>query len=287
MKRIAFALACIIGVMFFASCTQEQIDEIMAQKPVVEFMAEEGFISKNCEATIGDVLNFKVKIAPNKGSEASLNSFTFTIMDLNGSIVWEEEPEITNPDGETIFTESYTPGENPTTFTVTATVKDAYGKMNAAVVIVDYVQPVEAELGVFKGTVNLNGTLESDTVFHNLPVRLNDLETTITLGSLGTDNKVSAAIVIDGTQVTRQGHLENNVITFDEFNLNNQTVSVPVGSFEYEIQLNLTINMTGTLDNDVMTLDGVVTGTSNVNLFAFISHVTMEGSIAGELQKMP
>ena len=181
---------------------------------------------------------------------------------------------------------TFNPGDTPTTFTVTVTVKDAYGKINAAVLIVDYVQPVVAALGVFKGTVNINGTVESDTIFHNIPVDLSDLETTITLGSLGAGNRISAAILIDGTQVTRQGVMEDNVITFDEFHLNGFTIPVLLGVVGYEIALDLTINMTGVIDDDTMTLDGTVTGASNVNLIYIVSHVTMEGTIAGELQKM-
>ena len=53
MKKLTFALACIIGMMFFASCTQEQIDEVMAQKPTVEFMSDEGLTSGDRIAAAG------------------------------------------------------------------------------------------------------------------------------------------------------------------------------------------------------------------------------------------
>ena len=155
MRKLFFALACVVGLMTFASCTQEVIDDIMAQKPVAEFVAGDGLISVNTSVYLGETLNFKVKVAPNSGSESELAHFDFSITNLTGATVFNENPEITNPAGENFFEFAYTPTA-ASTYAVTATVTDKAGKANVVTVVVDCVEPVIEGLGTYEIDIDVS-----------------------------------------------------------------------------------------------------------------------------------
>lgn len=283
MKKLFFGLACIIGLMFFASCTQEQIDDIMAQKPTVEFVAEEGYISGNTGMYLGEELKFKVKVAPNSGSEAALSHFDFSVTDLSGDTYYNDNPEITKPNEENIFEYNLTPNY-PSTFVVTATITDVNGKVNLVKVVVDYVQPVVEGIGTFSGNININGHITSNEIAgqqaYDQDYNLENLATTLTLGAVDEGNRVIATLEIDGTPVTIYGTMVDGNITFDEFNFN-KTITLFV-----DVTLDLTMNMTGVLENDVLTLSGNATGEGKTMVLVVEFKVNFEGNIEGSLEKV-
>ena len=283
MKKLFFGMACIIGLMFFASCTQEQIDDIMAQKPVVEFVSGEGYISGNTGVYVGETLNFKVKVAPNSGSEAALSHFDFSVTDATGATVFNDNPEFTDPNGENYFEYVLTP-EYASTFVVTATVTDVNGKANFVNVVVNYVEPVTEGIGTFSGIINIMGHVTTNEVVgytYDGDYNIDTLATTLTLGVVGDDNRVSATLDIDGTPVTLYGTMdENNTITFDEFHFN-KTITITV-----DVTLDLTMNMTGVLENDVLTLSGTAAGSGKTQVIVLVVEANFDGTIDGSLEKV-
>lgn len=275
-------MACVIGLITFAGCTQEQIDDLMAQKPTVEFVSGEGYISASNSYYLGTELNFKVKVAPNSGSESPLTNFEFSITDRSGATVFNSTPELTDPNGENFFELSYTP-EVASTYTITAKVTDQATKVNMATLIIDIAQPVVAEMGTFNGTLNINGHVTTNEVagqaynqdenFENLPVN-------IVLGAIDDNNRISATIEIDGTPATLYGTLENDIITFDEFHFN-KTISLVV-----DVTLDLVMNITGTLENDVMTLNGTAAGTGSALVLFVTLNANYDGTLEGTLTKV-
>ena len=283
MKKLFFGLACIIGMMFFASCTQEQIDDIMAQKPVVEFVSGEGLISGNTGVYVGEALNFKVRVAPNSGSEAELSHFNFAITDATGATVLDENPTILKPAEENFFEFTYVP-DHASTYAVTATVTDANNKANVVNIVVDYVEPVVEGIGTFSGLININGhvtTNEVATYSYDSDYNIDSLATTLTLGHVAEDNRVSATLDIDGTPVTLYGTMgEGNQITFDEFHFS-KTITITL-----DVTLDLTMNMTGVLENDVLTLSGNASGSGKTQVILIVVEANFEGNIDGSLEKV-
>ena len=284
MKKVFFALVCVIGLMTFASCTQEQIDDIMAQKPTVEFVSGEGLISGNTGVYVGTVLNFKVKVAPNSGSEAELSHFDFSITDLTGATVFNENPEFTDANGENYFEFSFTP-EVASTYLVTATITDAAGKANVATVTVDCVMPVIEGLGTFTGIINITGHVATNDVVgyaYDDDYNMEELATTLTLGAIDENGRVSATLDIDGTPVTLYGTMgEDNVtITFDEFHFN-KTITITV-----DVNIDLVMNMVGTLENDVITLTGTAVGAGSTQVLIVVVQANYQGTIDGTLEKV-
>ena len=165
MKKLIFALACVVGLMTFASCDQAVVDEMMKQLPELEFVQGDGYFTGNTNVYIGTELKFQVKVAPNAGSEAELVHFDLSITDLNGQ-TQSYNPEIENPSGENTFVWSFTPTE-ASTYTVTATVNDNNSngpKTNIKAFVINVVKPVEAVNGTFKGEVNIRGHLKSNEI---------------------------------------------------------------------------------------------------------------------------
>lgn len=282
MKKFFFGLACVIGLMTFASCTQEQIDEVMAQKPTVEFVSGEGYIVGNTGVDFGTELLFKVRVAPNSGSEMELSHFDFSITDLTGTTVFNENPEITNPNGENIFEFSYTPTA-PSTYTVTATVTDKAGKINNITAVVGYVEPVVEGLGTFTGIVNINGHVTTNEVVgytYDDDYVIDSLATTITLGTVDENNRVSATLRIDNTPVALYGTMVDGIITFDEFHFNKSIIITAT------ITLDLIMNVTAVIENDVMTLSGTATGQGRTTVFFATIEANYNGTVDGSLTKV-
>ena len=282
MKKLFFAMACVIGLMFFASCTQEQIDDIMAQKPTLEFVAGEGYITGNTSLYLGETLNFKVKAAPNSGSQSELAHLDFSITDITGATVFNSNPEITDPSGENIFEFSFTP-EVASTYAVTVEVTDKANKANIITAVIDCVQPVVEGLGTFTGLINITGHVTTNEVqgyAYDDDYNIEEIVTTITMGVVGDDNRVSATLDIDGTPVTLYGTMAEGNITFDEFHFN-RTINLIV-----DINLDLVMNMTGTLENDVLTLTGTAAGTGTA-MFLFVAlQANYQGVVDGTLVKV-
>lgn len=282
-------MACIIGMMFFASCTQEQIEDFMAQKPEVEFVAEEGFISGNCGVYFGTELNFKVTVAPNGSSESELSSFDFSIVDQHGNVVFNQKPEFENPAGENTFTFKFTP-EAASLYGVTATITDQAGKSNAAVLSIDYVIPVEPGVGVFEGTVNLTGHVTSNAVAGQTideTKTFENLATTITLGELNEEtNRLMATIEVDGTPVTLEATMIDNEINFDRC-IYYRTMPVEIGGIPFaSLVLDLAVDLTATIDNGVMTLGGTAVGSGKAYALITVLEANFDGTMDGVLNQV-
>ena len=283
MKKFTFALACVIGMMFFASCDPEVVEEIMEQKPEVSFVSEDGYISSNASLLVGTDLNFKVSISPNSSSLSELVNFDFSIANVSGEIVYNRTPEIIDPTNENIYVFDDLPELPASVYTVSATVNDAAGKTNVAVLVVDYVLPIEEGLGTFVGTMNIQGhlysneiagyeTYDMDTVFRDIPV-------TLVLGAVDDNNHVVGTFYVDDNPVSLYGTMENNVITFDEFRF------YKVINLFVDVQLEYVMNITGVLENDAIFLGGTAFGTGETQVLLAILTVTLDGTMDGYLEK--
>lgn len=278
-------MACIISVFFLASCTQEQIDDFLEKKPNVAFVEAEGFVSSNTTVLVDTELSFQVKASPNSGSHSPLAHINFSITDINGNTVKDVNPTIEDPTGETVFTETFST-QKASTFLVTATVTDEAGKVNIAEVTVTIMNPIVAEIGLFRGTLDITGRVTTDGAIIagaaplDEPLDIGDIVTKITLGATE-DDKISAMIDIDGTPVIFEATRDGNNLVFDEFVFNKS-----INLYGVDIALDITINMTGVLEDDILTLDGTATGTGDITVLGINVHVNLvDGIITGVLEK--
>ena len=281
MKKLFFALACVIGLTFFASCDPEVLNSLTGQKPDVEFVEAEGFISSNSSFELGEPLNFQIKITPNESTQSPLTRLDFDITGADGVSVFHEAPTITDPNGENIFTFSFTP-DNTSLYAVTATVNDEAGKVNATALTVDYVESIVEEIGTFKGNLNINGRIVSDEPILgnqlNDTIEIKDIVTEIMMGYTA-NGKVRVSLNIDGTPVSVYCTQEGNTFVFDPFIFTTKITVIA------EVNLELTANISGVLEGDALTIQGVTRGSGKANIPATDIRVTLNGEINGVLDK--
>lgn len=285
MKKILLALTCLVTTVFLASCTQEQIDDFLEKKPNVAFVEAEGYVSSNASVLVDTEVLFQIKASPNAGSNSPLAHINFAVTDIKGNTVKDVNHPIEDPTGETVFTESFNT-QKASTFVVTVTVTDEAGKANIAELTVTYMNPIIAEIGVFKGNLAITGRVTTDggiipgTNPLDEPLDISDIVTTITLGAVE-NNKINAMINIEDTPVIFEATQDGNNLVFDEF-----VFMKSINLYGVEIELNITVNMNGVLENDVLTLDGTASGTGIVKVLGLNVHVNLiDGVITGVLEK--
>lgn len=274
MKKLIFTLACVIGLMTLSSCDPKVVDDMVKQAPELEFVQGTGYITGSTNVYLGTELNFKVRVAPNAGSESALVHFDLSATDLDGHTL-SYDPEITEPNEENIFEWSITPTK-ASTYTITATVTDAANKLNEKVIVVNVVEPVEAVHGVFAGTVNIQGHLKSNEIAgfqsYDKDYELKDVPTKIMLGTVS-GNRVSATFEIEGYPVTLYGTLNGDItdgtINFTGISFN-KTVDLYV-----EVTVVLAADITAVTDGDDITISGTASGAGSTTVAFALLQVDM------------
>ena len=286
MKKLFFALACIVGLMTFASCDQGVVDELVKQLPELEFVQGDGYFTGNTNVYFGTELKFKLNVAPNSSSASELAHFDLSVTDLDGQ-TQSYNPDITDPAGENVFEWSFTP-EKASTYAVTATITDKAGKVNTKAFVINVVKPVEAINGTFKGEVSIQGHLKSNEIAgfqaYDEDYELKDVPTSILLGTV-TGNEVSATFDIEGYPVTIYGQLdgtlEDGTITFDNVHFN-KTINLFV-----DVTVELNMNVVGTIKDGVITLNGTASGNGSTTITFVLFTVDMTNCVInGSLNKV-
>ena len=278
MKKISLSLLCIIGMMFFASCDPELINELFAQKPNVEFVEEEGYISSNCQVLFGEPLNFHIRVSPNDSTDYALKKLTFTIIDIdNGQqTIYEDIIKIEENQHEVLdFYKTYTP-EVAANLNISAIIEDSNNTRNIADLVIDYYQP-GVEIGRYEGNIKITGQLQSNNpTINDTPFDSGDIYTKITLDSIPGTNKFNATLDIDGTPVNIKCEKNGNSIAFAEFHF------VQTYVFVTSIDLDFTVNMVAIVSDDetTITLDGTTTAHGDI---VDMLTVDMDGVMTGEL----
>ena len=280
MKKLSLSLLCIVGMLFFASCDPELLNELFSQKPNIEFVEEEGYISKNCQVEFGTPLAFHIRVSPNDSTDYALKKLTFTIMDVdNGqTVIFEDVINIEENQHDVLdFYETYTP-EVAANLNVSAIIEDSNEAKNVADLVIDYYTP-GIEIGKYEGNIQITGQLQSNNpTIDGTPFDSGDIFTKITLDSIPGTNQINATLDIDGTPINIKCEKNGNTVAFAEYHFVKNYV------FVTSIDLDFTVNMVATLsdDNAILTLDGTTTAKGNV---IEVLSIDMDGVLTGELHK--
>lgn len=295
MKKLSLALACIIGMMFFASCDPDTINDLMEQKPEVAFVEAEGFIAHDTTIMIDPTAeepepwDFKFTATANSGSESPIAKITFTVAyqdSQSADYIVNEEIEVGDPMNDT-YTATFTPeAEEDAFYVITVTVQDQAKKENLAFVTVHYANPVNGSMGTFDGTMSIAGRLTTNDVAgfgqFDYDTTFNDLPVNIKLDSME-DNQVNAEITIEGRMAVVYGTIENDTITFNQFVFNKDIEVGTVVTTTVNVDFDMT--MKGVLENNTLKLSGDAIGHGEGQLVTTIK-VDITGTIDGTLTKV-
>lgn len=252
-------------------------------KPTVEFVQGDGYISSNTSMYVNNLMNFKVRVAPNEESMSPLAYFDFSITDQTGTTVDNVSPPINDPTGENIYEFSFVT-ETPATYIITATITDIAGGVQVAAVVVDCVEPVPQGIGCFGGSMTISGHLTSNSVTgmptYDENIEIRDITIFITMGFVQEDNRVPTTIEINGNPVTLYGTIDGNTIVFDEFYFNWML------SLFTDVPMQFRANMIGTLENNILSLSGTANGTGETLVMFATFSAEVDGTVSGDLEKM-
>ena len=141
MKKLALALACLVSVAFFASCTEK----VENPEPSIAILAEEGYVADNSVVDLNAEVNFGFVVASNAETNKGLTTLVVSIdgtewanKDLTGMTEYTYTDKVT-----------YTPERDEIigTSVITAIVTDEAGETATATInlqINNPAQPLEA-----------------------------------------------------------------------------------------------------------------------------------------------
>ena len=274
MKKSTFFLACCIGLMLFASCKKDPIP------PTIDIYAGEGCVTENAQLYSGDEIMVGFQVTGEKLTNIEV------LISQNGIQLAS--------DSKSIDAEVYTYLNKFTidatgTVNITGTVTDIAGQTaSKSFEILCNEKPCALFLGEYQGNVLFTGTMEASVAGMD-PVQqeVTDNETPVLLNiSEGeTVDEVVVTFIVNDQESTVTGTVEGNkviiALTDVPYSFNYQ-----MNGFSISPTMVMNLNLTATLVDDQLILDGTCHGDGEVNVFFATGTITIDGTIGGSLTNL-
>lgn len=289
MRKVSLILACCLSFLFFASCNEENIDDLLGKSPQVEFVKEADHPGDAYSLLVGESITFKVRIAPGEKSDAALEDYIFTIKDNSDAVVFEDRQSITEDRYSPHFFDETFLADKAGNYTVTAIVRDDTGAENIAAVYLDCATPIIEEIGSFKGTVALSGNLVIDNPLTGpteTALDPTDVELVVKMGNTNEDGVAEVQLTIDGSIVTLQCRKEEDRYVFDEFHFTKPIDLLSLATVDFDIEIT---NMVGVLDGDILNLTADAKGNGSCEVVLMLPVTVtadLDGGMEGSLDKV-
>lgn len=269
MKKHILFLACCIGLMLFASCKKDI-------QPTISVATEPEYVHQDSEVYSGDEIAVGFNVTGEKLTKVVIS------VDQNGTVLYTYTETLDNKD--TYFVAKSFTIEATGTVLIGGTVTDAKGHTaTTSFNIICDEKPNAKFVGHYEGDALITGSYDVEVSGMD-PIH-NDFEdqpfaAIVDISSGDNPNQVIATVRINDQANTIKGMVDGNKVEFeainDTYNMTYQGVSVP---------LNMTYNITGTLNNGMLDLEGNCKGNGDIN-FGFISGtIELEGVVGGSLNK--
>lgn len=274
MKKSTFFMACCIGLMLFASCKKDPIP------PTIDIYAGEGCVTENAQLYSGDEIMVGFQVTGEKLTNIEV------LISQNGIQLAS--------DSKSIDAEVYTYLNKFTidatgTVNITGTVTDIAGQTaSKSFEILCNEKPCALFLGEYQGNVLFTGTMEASVAGMD-PVQqeVTDNETPVLLNiSEGeTVDEVVVTFIVNDQESTVTGTVEGNkviiALTDVPYSFNYQ-----MNGFSISPTMVMNLNLTATLVDDQLILDGTCNGDGEVNVFFATGTITIDGTIGGSLTNL-
>jgi len=267
MKKTALFLACCIGLMFFASCKKGE--------PTISIATGTQYVNQNTQVFSGDQITVGFSTTGQNLTKIEMNAAQ------NGTVLYNNTQSIDNQ-SDFLYAHNFVI-EAIGTVSITGTVTDAQGRTaTKSFDIVCYEKPNAKFVGHYEGDALFTGTATTQMAgYEQVPFENQPLAAIVDMAAGDNVNEVTATITINESPSTVKGTVDGNKVTFEAINA---TFEISYGFVS--IPLDMTYNITGTLNEDKLDLEGTCQGGKDLNIpFVYTGPVALEGTIGGSLNK--
>lgn len=266
-------MACCIGLMLFASCKKDT-------QPNINVATGSNYAGPNTEVFSGDQITV--------GFSATGVNLTKIEMSAtqNGTVLLTDAQNIDNQ-ASYLYTHSFTIDATGTV-TISGTVTDAKGNTaNASFDIICFEKPNAKFVGHYEGDALINGICDINiTNLDPIHDTLIDqpFPTIVDIEEGEETNEVMATVNINDQTNTVKGTVEGNKVFFEAIN-DTYTLHYDYNGMDIPIDLNMTYNITGTLNNGKLDLEGTCKGDGEIHMFIINGTIELDGVVGGSLTK--
>ena len=229
---------------------------------------EENCISEGSEVVAGEL--FFVALS---GEGKALKDLKVVFVDNDANILEEWTKELNN--GNEFTSTKYFTLTQVGDVTMTATVTDSQDKMASLDVHFKILPAPEPEFEAhYAGSVNLDATASAFMLSY--PINI-DYDMDIMFSEAAEEGRVNATIIFAGNNYNTTGTKDGDAIDLEPFDI----------IFDYEgSTVNATIDMSGTIEGTVFKVEGTLEGSGNISFSGASIPATIEGTVAGDLDKI-
>ena len=273
MKKTTLFLTCCIGMMLLASCSKDV-------KPSISVATGSNYAGQNTELFSGDQITVGFSVTGENLTKIEMN------VSQNGTVLYTDTQSIDNA-ASYLYTHNFSI-DAIGTVTISGTVTDA--KDNTATTsfdIICYEKPNAKFVGHYEGDILITGIYDINiTNMDPMHEDFTDEPFAAIVDIVAGDNmdEVMATVSINGQENTVKGTVESNKVSFEAIN-DTYTMHYDYNGMDIPIALDMTYNITGTLNDGQLDLEGNCKGSGNINLFIINGTIEMEGTVGGSLTK--
>ena len=274
MKKSTLFIACCIGLLFFASCKKDPI------APTINISNGSEFVTENAQVFTGDEVTV--------GFDATGEDLTKLEVTLsaNGAIFTSH---FENIEKQASYSYSHTFTIDASgTVTITGIVTDASGQTaSKSFNIICNEKPNAKFIGHYEGDALFTGIMKAeidgmDPIENEMTDRAFPVTLDLRQGEALTD--VIGICKINDQEMEIKGTVDGNTVTFEAINTT-VTYSYDFNGFAIPLNMNITYDVTGVLDQETLALDGTCNGDGELHIFLYNGTTSLEGTIGGSLVK--
>ena len=273
MKKSTLFMACCIGLMLFASCKKNT-------EPTISIATGSNYVGPNSQLFAGDQITVGFSVTGENLTKIEMKA------SQNGTVLYTNAQTIENA-ATYLYAHSFNLDADGTV-NISGVVTDAKGQTaTESFDIVFYEKPSTKFVGHYEGDALVNGIYDinitnmdpmHDTLVDYPFATLVD----ITYGE--TSDEVVATITINEQSNTVKGSIDGNKVIFEAIN-DLYTMNFDYSGVNIPINLDMTYNIIGTLNNGMLELEGTCKGSGEFNMFIVSGTIELEGSVGGSLTK--
>ena len=236
--------------------------------PTITLFEEENCISEGSEVVAGEL--FFVALS---GEGKALKDLKVVFVDNDANILEEWTKELNN--GNEFTSTKYFTLTQVGDVTMTATVTDSQDKMASLDVHFKILPAPEPEFEAhYAGSVNLDAT--ASALMLSYPINI-DYDMDVMFSEAAEEGHVNATITFAGNNYNTAGTKDGDAIDLEPFDI----------VFDFEgSTVNATIDMSGTIEGTVFKVEGSLEGSGNISFSGASIPATIEGTVAGDLDKI-